>query len=216
MKPRSWNQGSRVARDGRPWQLRGPRPRRRVPRPLIDELPFVDVRGLGRRRQFPPNWHDTNIFDVGFLHPGIKSLRLTRASITVTYYGNAPQQIIKLKWYKPGFGGYRPVGQCGCGRTAFRLYKVSSKLVCYRCTKGRYATQVGYSRSRPHIQARRLENLISGLPRGLWGTTHKRLWSQYHALKPQGTYKSKLITERVLQPRSRYRLRSTAIREMYL
>jgi hypothetical protein len=209
MKPRNWSPNS-APHDGRPWQLRIKRPKRRTPRPLIDSLHYLDIRSLGRRKQFPGNWHDDRSYDVGLIIPGIRELSLTRGRIVVIYYGNAPQQIIPVKWYRPGFGGYRPIGKCGCGRTAFRFYKLGSRLVCYRCTNGRYATQVGCSKSRPHIQSRRLQNLLSSLPTGLWGTTHKRLWAQYHALKPRGTYKSRLLTERILRPRSRYRLRGMA------
>jgi hypothetical protein len=171
---------SPAARNKVPWQLRGPRPKRRSPRPLIDSLVYLDIRSLGRRKQFPGNWHDSYRFeDQSFLYPGIKTIRTTRAKLIVEFYG-ASNQTIPVKWYRPGFGGYRPIGKCQCGRTAFRFYKMGSRLVCHRCTNGRYASQVGCSKSRPHIQARRLQNLISGLPKGLWGTTHKCLWSQYH------------------------------------
>ena len=209
MKPRNWSPNS-APHDGRPWQLRGPRPKRRTPRPLIDSLVYLDIRSLGRRGQFPKDWFGTNVYgDQHFLFPGIKTIRTTRAKIAIEFYGGT-NQIIPIEWFRPGYGGYRPIGKCGCGRRAFRLFKIGQRLVCYRCTNGRYATQVGCSKSRPHIQATRLQNLISGLPTGLWGTTHKRLWSQYHKLKPQGTYKSRLLTERILRPRSRYRLRGMA------
>src|SRR6516164_1035102 len=112
-----------------PWQLaRARRPKRREPRPLIDSLPLVDIRTLGRKRLFPDDWHGTNVLpNIGLVYPGISSLKLTRGAITANFYG-AGQQIILIRWYSPGLGGLRPIGQCGCKRTAFRFYRVNGRL----------------------------------------------------------------------------------------
>ena len=127
---------------GMPPQLaRARRPKRHEPRQLIDTLRFLDIRTLGRRKLFPNNWHGTNVLpNVGLVYPGISSLKLTRAAITANFYGGN-QQVIPIRWYSPGLGGLRPVGQCGCKRTAFRFYRINAKFVCKRCCGGIYASQ---------------------------------------------------------------------------
>jgi|SRR6516165_2211956 hypothetical protein len=217
MKPRNSNQ-SRVVRDGRPWQLRGPRPRRRTPRVLIDNLTYVDIRSLGRRKQFPPNWHDVYSYDTGLLYPGIKTIRTTRAKIAIEFYGGT-NQTIPVKWYRPGFGGHRAVGKCQCGRSAFRFYKLHSRLVCKRCTGGLYASQRRNSDSRAYISLARLKTFMHGLPKGTHAQTYTRLEQQKEQLQarlPRGYvwHRSKYISENILRARQRYRVQGNTVYDM--
>src|SRR5262249_53716309 len=119
---------------------------------------------------------------------------------------------IQVRWYKPGFGGYRPVGVCQCGRTAFRFYKLHQKLYCKKCCGGLYASQAGDTTSRPHIALTRLKSFISSLPKRTFAQTYRRLEAKHKALEaklpPGYSLHSKRIPENVLRPKGRYRVRS--------
>src|SRR5262249_10189069 len=139
-------------------------------------------RTLGRKKLFPNNWFDVFHYDIGFLAPGLKELVLSRKQAVIRYYG-ASDQIIQVRWYKPGFGGYRPVGVCQCGRTAFRFYKLHQKLYCKKCCGGLYASQAGDTTSRPHIALTRLKSFISSLPKRTFAQTYRRLEAKHKALE---------------------------------
>src|SRR6516165_9003695 len=87
-------------------------PRHRHRRPLFEDLRFLDIRHLGRDQIFPTDWHSTHVLEnVSFKYPGIKSLTITRGNIKAIFYGGR-EQIIPIRWFKPGLGGYRPVSKC--------------------------------------------------------------------------------------------------------
>jgi hypothetical protein len=200
-----------------PWQLaRARRPKRRD-RPLIDSLPFVDIRTLGRKKLFPPDYDGTNVMpNIGLVYPGISSLKLTRGAITATFYGGN-QQIIPIRWYRPGPGGLRPIGQCGCKRTAFRFYRINAKLVCRRCCGGIYASQTRNADTRPLLQAERIRrfiNPLSGIGQPFPKKPANMFWRTYYRLRAQclsldahtrRKHRSKRVTDLTLRPRQRYR-----------
>jgi hypothetical protein len=185
---------------------------------LIDSLPFIDIRTLGRKRLFPPDWHGTNLLpNIGFVYPGISTLKLTRGAITANFYGGN-QQIIPIRWYSPGLGGLRPIGQCGCKRTAFRFYRVNGRLVCKRCCGGIYASQTRNSNTRSLLQAERIRRFVNPLseigkpfpkkPVNMFWQTYYRLRAQCLSLESRLRRKrwhSKRITDLTLRPRQRYR-----------
>jgi hypothetical protein len=212
-----------------PAQLkRGLQARRRRPRQrqLIDELPYIDIRTWGRRKMFPGDWFKTNVFpDIGLVHPGLRSLATTRAAITVTFDTGGHQQTIPLTWYTPHLGGYRPVGQCRCKRTAFRFYRMRGALICKQCARRAgavYASQTRDADTRPRLQASRLRIFIGGPPNitGRFPSKPANMrWRTFNRLKerclalearPQRPSKQKHIDRAILRPRQRYRTWATA------
>lgn len=205
-----------------PRQLAAANRRPKRSRPIIDELPYIDIRTLGRRKLFPGDWHATNVLpNVSLAYPGLRSLSLTRTAITVTF-NHGHSQTIAIRWYRPGLGGCRPIGQCGCKRTAFRLYRVYGALVCKRCTGGVYASQTRNSKGRRYVQAARIRTFVGGLPNvgGVFPAKPKNMrWGTYHRIRAQclsleanlpRNKQSKRIIGRLLQPRQRYRTWATA------
>jgi hypothetical protein len=183
--------------------------RHRHQRPLFESLSFLDIRLLGRRNMFPPNWHGENIYEnVGFIFPGIKRLTITRGNITAIFYGGKEQILPIIKWFKPGLGGYRPVSQCLCGKTAFKFYITRNSLRCKSCAGGVYASQACDSKARPALQSIRLKAYLDSA-RGLHSHTKHRLQATQKALQqrlPHGhVWHSRRIPDRALRPRQRYR-----------
>src|SRR5262245_59969296 len=174
---------------GMPPQLaRARRPRRREPRPLIDSLPFLDIRTLGRKRLFPSDYYGTNVLpNIGFVYPGISSLKLTRAAITASFYGGN-QQTIQIRWYSAGLGGLRPVGQCGCKKSAFRFYRIGARLCCKRCCGGMYASQTRNAVTRSLLQAERIRrfiNPLSEIGKPFPKKPVNMFWQTYYRLRAQ-------------------------------
>jgi hypothetical protein len=203
---------ARVARKGMPPQLqRGLllRRKRRSTRPLLDNLPYVDLRSIGRRKQFPGNWHDVHVYeDMHFICPGIKSLRLTRANIAATFYGSAPEQTIPVRWFRVGYG-LRPTGRCSCGKGTLRFYKTGQRLTCGKCTGATYASRTRDKASRPYLAHARLKTFISELPPRTYATTRARLERQRQALWAKVRRvprKSRRVPENLLRPRQAYGL----------
>jgi hypothetical protein len=205
-----------------PQLRRARRPKRRTPRPLIDDLPVIDLRVLGRRKLFPGDWFRTNTVDPGLIYPSIREIILTRATVTIRFYGGG-EQAIPITWYRPGFGGYRPIGRCACGRTAFRFHRIGNRLLCYRCTGGVYASQVRGSPMRPYVHAARIRAFIGGFPnvRGafpkkppnMFFHTYERLKAECLILEarlPRRQWRSRRISERTLRPRQRYCTKAAA------
>jgi hypothetical protein len=198
------------------------RPKRNEPRPLIDTLSFLDIRHLSRKKVFPPDYHGTNVLpDIGFICPGIASLKVTRAKLTANLYGGV-QQVIPLRWYQPGFGGLNAIAQCRCGKWAYRLYRIHGALVCYRCTHGTYASQTLDRHTRPILQALRMRafiypvaDLSKPFPRKPKTTmlhrTHKRLEGRCMAIERKiGRSRrriNKRISQQALKPRNSYSTR---------
>jgi hypothetical protein len=194
-----------VSRSKIPWQLKAPR--RKVQRPLFEELHYIDVRHLGR--QFPSDWYNTHIIEnISFKYPGIKSLILTRKNIQVIFYGGRQGQTLPVTWFKPGLGGYRPVSKCSCGRGCFRFYLKDGRLACYRCTHAIYASQARNSDTRAYIQLRRIRAYLSSAT-GLHSRTKHRLKATEMAIQARlparYVWHSKRIPDRALRPRQRYR-----------
>jgi len=188
-----------------PNQLRNA-PKHRHQRPLFESLHFLDIRRLGREGMFPADWYGTNIYsDVGFIFPGIRSLVISRGNIKAIFFGGR-EQIIPVRWFKPGLGGYRPVSKCQCGRGAFRFYITRNSLRCKGCAGAIYASQACTSKARPILQAIRLKAFLQGA-HGIWHRTRYRLQATQKAFQQRHghVWHSRRIPDRALRPRQRYR-----------
>jgi hypothetical protein len=185
-------------------------PRRRVQRPLFEDLHYLDIRRLGREGMFPGDWYGQNIYEnVGFIFPGVKRLTLTRGNVTAIFYGGK-EQVLPVKWFKPGLSQYsnRPVSKCSCGKGCFRFYIKDGRLACYRCTTAVYASQTRNSDTRAYIQLRRIRAYLSSAT-GLHSRTKHRLKATELAIQARlparYVWHSKRIPDKALRPRQRYR-----------
>jgi hypothetical protein len=191
-------------------ERRKKRPRFLPPKPLLESLPSIDARWLARKGMFPDNWghHGWRYDGIGFTIPAIRSLMVNRAKVVVTHL-NGSRQNIPIKW----LGAVRVIGRpafvCGvCKRNSFKLYCRNNNFACYRCSGGRYASQVRHSAARAQLQASRLRNALHGYPvlnqgkprRPMWMKryTYDKLINKLRQLDARAARsKSNLITRRV-------------------
>jgi hypothetical protein len=137
-------------------------PKKTGPRPIVEQLPRIDIGDLCRFRVFPNNWRERWTLELPFRYPFVKNLVISLAAIEANHYSGYIQSI-RLRWCRTGFGGNyrpRPLFICHCGRSVTKLYFRHFNLACRRCTNALYASQVCDKHSRPTLQALRLENLL--------------------------------------------------------
>src|SRR5262245_18645682 len=121
-----------------PWQLaNAKRPKRSEPRPIVEQLPRIDIADLCRWHVFPEqnNWNATRYLDVPFKYPFVKNMLISLRNIEVNHH-SCYTQTIRLRWLRTGFGGHyrpRPLFICNCGRSVTKLYFTHGSLKCRRC-----------------------------------------------------------------------------------
>jgi hypothetical protein len=138
-----------------PWQLRNAkRPKRSEPRPLAETLPQVNVDHLD-----VPRDHKTYIApDISFRYPHINSMKINYFMVQFSHSDRV--QTFRFKWIKTGFGYPRPAFICECGRPVIKLYFHYANLACRRCCNATYASRTLDKRTRPILQALRLEAFL--------------------------------------------------------
>src|SRR5262245_61284441 len=143
-----------------PWQLRNAqRPKRATPRPLVEQLPRIDIADLCRLKVFPDNRYDEYYVELPFKYLFVKSLVISLQTIEINHYSGYTQPI-RLRWIRTGFGGNsrpRPLFVCQCARSVRRVYFKGGHLACRRCCNAIYASQVCGKHSRLILQAIRLK-----------------------------------------------------------
>jgi hypothetical protein len=149
-----------------PIQLaRAKRPKRATPRPLVEQLPRIDIIDLCRWRVFPSqyDWHKAHLLEAPFRYPFVKCLVISLQNIEANHH-TGYTQVIPLRWIRTGYGGLhrpRPLFNCRCGRSVTKLYFRHFNLACRRCTNAVYASQVCSGRAtRAHLQAQRLQTFL--------------------------------------------------------
>src|SRR5262245_10625192 len=140
------------------------RPKKFGPRPIVEQLPRIDIADLCRFRVFPPmtDRHARYRLEMPFRYPFVKNLVISLQTIESIHYAGYIQSI-RLRWCRTGFGGNcrpRPLFICNCGRSVTKLYFRHFNLACRRCTNALYASQVCGKHSRPILKTLRLENLL--------------------------------------------------------
>src|SRR5262245_15220293 len=139
--------------------------RRTEQRPLVEQLPRLDIDDLCRWNVFPTQheWHKAHYLEAPFRYPFLKSLVISLDAIEANHH-NGYNQVIPLHWIRTGFGGNnrpRPMLSCtNCGRAVRRLYCKHGSLKCRRCASAVYASQVCDKYSRPVLQTLRLQTLL--------------------------------------------------------
>lgn len=150
-----------------PWQLRNAKRRRRrhsEPRPIVEQLPRIEIADLCRLRVFPPmtDWHSRYSLEMPFKYPFLKNLVISLQTIEANHLSGYNQPI-KLRWCRTGFGGNyrpRPLFLCNCGRSVTKLYFRYFNLACRRCTNALYASQACSKRLRPILRAQRMQAFL--------------------------------------------------------
>jgi hypothetical protein len=75
-----------------------------------------------------------------------------------------PVQTFQVKPLKTGFG-VRHAVICECGKSTTKLYCIQRHLACARCHRVRYASQKLGSKTRPILQASRLQAFLDSRPK---------------------------------------------------
>jgi hypothetical protein len=147
-----------------PWQLaQAERPKRKEPRPLVEQLPRLDIGDLTRLKVFPSDHHTRRTYEVGFRYPFLKTITVSLAAVEANHHSGYTQTIA-LKWIRTGYGGNwkpRPLLICRCGRSVQKLYLVGGSLGCRRCSNAIHASQACDKDTRPALQAIKLGNFLS-------------------------------------------------------
>jgi hypothetical protein len=150
---------------GMPPQLaRARRPKRSTPRPLVEELPRLEIADLCRYGAFPSQyeWNASYLLELPFRYPFLKNLVISLQNIEANHH-TGYTQTIPLRSLRTGFGGNsrpRPLFVCQCGRSVRRVYFKAGHLACRRCQGAIYASQVCDKHSRPILQAKRLRSFL--------------------------------------------------------
>jgi len=184
---------------GMPNQLRwAKRPKRSTPRPLVEQLPRIDIADLCRWNVFPDqrDWHKAHLLELPFRYPFLKNLIISLQNIEANHVSGYTQSI-PLRWCRTGFGGNyrpRPLFICtNCGRSVRRVYFNYGSLKCRRCANGVYASQLcSGKRMRTELQAQRLKNFLK-FKKYISKRTRKHLTS-YIAKAPRHEFKSKRLS----------------------
>ena len=140
------------------------RPRRLEPRPIVEQLPRIDIADLCRFQVFPSqyDWYARQYLEMPFRFQFVKSLVISLQNIEFNHYSGY-NQIVPLRWIRTGFGRNicrRPLFICNCGRSVIKLYFQYGSLKCRRCAHAVYASQVCDKHTRPILQALRLETFL--------------------------------------------------------
>jgi len=197
-----------------PRQLRNAkrRPRRSEPRPIAEQLPKIDIADLCRFHVFPDQtkWHPSyrHYLEMPFRYPFVKSLVISLAAIEANHHSGY-NQCIRLRWIKTGFGGNyraRPLFICRCGRSVTKLYCQYGSLKCRKCTNAVYASQVLGKRTRPILQALRLETFLK-LKSYMSQRNRRRLKARIPETHNKRLDSKRLSHHRIQLPQSNYRTR---------
>jgi len=153
---------------GMPWQLarakRSPRGQSR--RTILEQLPAVSTTELrisslytGEKRIMRP-----------LKIPNIASVKVALTHVEFHFKSlhrgvEGPVQRFKVKPIRTGFG-IRHCFHCNtCGKPVKKLYYLNRSLLCRHCTKARYVSQTLGSKTRPILQASRLQAFLDSRPK---------------------------------------------------
>ena len=189
-----------------PQLARAKRPKRSEPRPLVEQLPRIDIIDLCRWKVFPSqyDWNKAHILELPFRYPFVKSLVISLQDIEANHHSGY-NQIIPLRWVRTGFGGNirpRPLFVCQCSRSVTRVYFKGGHLSCRRCCNATYASRQCDKRTRPILQAKRLQFFLEHKP--YMGKNNRRRIAARITTAPEQELKSKRIPDKALLPQSNY------------
>jgi hypothetical protein len=149
---------------GMPWQLKaGLANRRKYPaaekRPLAETLPQVNINDLD-----VPRDGKTYISNISLRFPPLTGMKINWNM--VQFHHSNRVQTFKLKHIKTGIGYYpRHAFICECGKPVIKLFLHHQNLGCPACLKLTYTSQTLTKRTRPALQAARIQSFLDNKPR---------------------------------------------------
>jgi hypothetical protein len=192
-----------------PAQLaRAERPKRSEPRPLVEQLPRIDIIDLCRWKVFPSqyDWNKAHLLELPFRYPFLKNLVISLQTIEANHHSGYTQ-VIPLRWIRTGYGGHhrpRPLFNCRCGRSVTKLYFRHFNLACRRCTNAVYASQVCSGRAtRAHLQVQRLQTFLK-LKSYMSQTNRRRLAARIPKAQSKPLDSKRLAHHSIQLPQSNY------------
>jgi hypothetical protein len=190
-----------------PQLLWAKRPKRSEPRPIVEQLPRLDIGDLTRLHVFPANWYERWTLEMPFKFQFLKTLVISLQNIEVNHYSGYNQRIL-LCWIRTGFGGNcrpRPLFICRCGHPVTKLYYQYGSLKCRRCTNAVYASQVcSGKQTRAHLQAKRLQTFLQ-LKSYMSKRNRQRIKVRIPTTPKQELKSKRLSHHSILLPQSNYR-----------
>jgi hypothetical protein len=171
--------------------------RRCEQRPLAECLPHINANDL----PIPRDYQIHVAPNISLRYPHILRMRIAYDGVEFTHSGR--EQVFDFKWIKTGFGYPRPAFRCDCGRPVITLYFRHANLACRRCSNATYASRTLDKRTRPILQAQRL-NMFLKLKTGMRKTTRQRLIARI-APAPHQELNSKRLAHHTIQlPQGNY------------
>jgi hypothetical protein len=144
-----------------PQLARAKRPRNSGPRPIVEQLPYININDL---RQAIPRNYGSNIYSNPFRYPPVRHMRLSYRSIEIVDHHDR-SQIFGIAWIRTGFGAHRAIfvcNSCRCG--AIRLFARHGTYACRHCHRLAYASQQRDRNGRKRLAACKLRLKLGGHP----------------------------------------------------
>lgn len=188
-----------------PWQLKkGLEERRRLgrttPRPICEQLPQINI----NHWKVPRDYKTYTFPNVSFRYPQLSGIKITWNMVHFTHKSlhrgvEGPTQEFRIKQIRTGLGGYfRHSFICTCGKPVIKLYILNRHIACKRCCNAINASQNLGSKTRPVLQATRIQSFLDNKSR-LFHRTQERL--------------RKKLGEKLMMAQSRLGTRATGLWE---
>ena len=98
------------------------RPMRKSNCPILEKLPFIDVRDLKKAGALDGSWRN---FWAPFRYDFLRRLETSRHRVEMTMRDCAVPSAFRVEWARCHFGGGRPWFRCRCGERVGRLYRAA-------------------------------------------------------------------------------------------
>jgi hypothetical protein len=146
------------------------------PRPIVENLDSIAVHRLPIPVLSDPKRYI--IPHVSLKWPFLSACKVSRDCVELhipSLHRNqlGPIQRFQLKHIRTGFG-VRHAFICTCGRPVLKLYYLNRYIACRYCHRARLASQTLGKRTRPVLQASRIESFLNH-KHGLFRRTQERL-----------------------------------------
>jgi hypothetical protein len=157
---------------------------RKSKRPILEKLPFIDVRDLKKAGALDGPWCEFR--RVSLRYPFLDRLEAARYRVSMTMKNCAVAHAFRVEWARCNFGGARPWFRCKwCDKRVGKLYCGGMFIGCRHCYCAVYECQRRGDKGRKHQQASKIRLSLGGpptiakpfpqRPRRMWRKTYARL-----------------------------------------
>lgn len=164
---------------------------RKSSRPIVEKIPFVDVRDLAKAGAFSGG--EQTFPWAGLRWPFLSRLRTFRFRADLWMRNATRWTFFPVEWTRCTFGGRRPWFICSCGKRVAKLYGGGIFIGCRYCYNMVYECQRRGEKSRSYYQACKIRLSLGGAPtiaqpfperpRRMWRKTYERLRRQAEELE---------------------------------